>query len=158
LELARMLEVSRMKQNKNGRKNVSWLKMGLLVVMRDGTVGVVTKLSDDGWVCVDGRGWYVQKEMRLAGAVARKNYRLAKGRNGVERPWTKSEKYHLFMLGWRDGAGAHAMRKDHEDVQEYERGYQTGHEARRLAAAGACKRLRYTPSILRLAEEKELTS
>lgn len=82
----------------------------------------------------------------------RKKYRLAKGSDGKERPWMKSEKYMLFMRGWRDGAGGHAIRKDHEDIQEYERGYQTGYGARHLAAANAAKRLKYKPEILRLAK------
>jgi hypothetical protein len=82
-----------------------------------------------------------------------KKYRLAKGADGVERPWTKDEKFMLFMRGWKDGAGCHAIR--HPDIQEYERGYQTGYGARAFAADAAAKRLRYKPSILRLAEGKK---
>jgi hypothetical protein len=83
-----------------------------------------------------------------------KKYRLAKGSDGVERPWTKDEKYVLFMRGWRDGAGTHAMRKDHEDVQEYARGYQAGYDARVFAASSAAKRIKYKPRVLRLATRR----
>lgn len=83
-----------------------------------------------------------------------KKYRLAKGADGKERPWNKGERFHLFMRGWKDGAGGHVIRPDHTDIQEYERGYQTGYGARAFAAEAAAKRLRYKQSILRLSKGK----
>jgi hypothetical protein len=94
-----------------------------------------------------GLAWMLEVQM--------KKYRLAMGADGVERPWTKDEKFMLYMRGWRDGAGQRAMREEvHLTCPEYDTGYADGYEARQRASQRAAKRLKYKPSILRLAKGK----
>lgn len=72
----------------------------------------------------------------------------------------RHERYMSYMRGWFDGAGRHAIRKELEDhprddlVSEYHRGYTEGQEAGRRASAKAARRLRYKPTILRLAKHE----
>lgn len=67
----------------------------------------------------------------------------------VERDWTKKECFHLYVRGFRDGAGARTKRKDHVGLGPYDRGYTDGLKAARDAAQNEAKRLDYKPEILR---------
>ena len=58
-------------------------------------------------------------------------FRLAQGlTDPAPREWTpQHEKYMLYVRGFRDGAGTHAIRPDHEGHPSYDRGYQDGRDA-----------------------------
>lgn len=78
--------------------------------------------------------------------------RLAKGRDGVERPWTVTECYQLYARGFRDGAGTRAMRSDHVGLSVYDRGYADGCAATRAACTAYAKEIGHSASILRVAD------
>jgi hypothetical protein len=126
---------------------------GDLVTTKTGLTAKVFSVHSDGYVMRETYGVFRQEDVK----PAKKPYRLAKGADGKERPWTPEELFQLYMRGWRDGAGGHAMRKDHDDILEYEHGYSDGRIAWGVAAARACKKLKYEPSVLRLAKGKNGT-
>lgn len=70
----------------------------------------------------------------------------------------RHERYMSYMFGWYDGAGRKSMRRQYDGhpredlVSEYHRGYTEGQAAGRAAAMKAARRLRYKPTILRLAK------
>jgi hypothetical protein len=66
------------------------------------------------------------------------------------RPFSAADRYHLYLIGWRDGAGMKAIR--HHGYPDYDKGYEEGRHALSAAGAAASKRTRYKPSILRLAK------
>lgn len=61
------------------------------------------------------------------------------------------EKYMLYVRGFRDGAGVHAMRANHGGLEAYERGYADGIRARQEHVHRFCEELGYEPEILRTA-------
>jgi len=75
--------------------------------------------------------------------------------HGIKRPWTPHERYMLFARGFRDGAGTKAMRKDHEGLGAYDRGYAAGQAAAHAAVAAYAKEIGYEPTILRAAADSE---
>jgi len=78
--------------------------------------------------------------------------RKPKGPDGKEREWTPWERSQLFRRGFMDGAGCHAMRPDHKDLQDYADGYTQGYQARSRAMARHAKKVGYVPNILRLSK------
>lgn len=79
------------------------------------------------------------------------NKRLAKGIDGIERPWTPHERYMLYCRGFRDGAGIKAMSDECKGLDDYDRGYADGCKARSGAAARFAKKIGYKPTVLRTA-------
>jgi hypothetical protein len=124
------------------------LEKGMLVTTKTGLTAKVFSVHSDGYVMLETYGVFRQEDVRPA-------KRLAKGADGVERPWEKRELFMLYMRGWRDGSGQRAMREEaHLRVPEYDQGYADGYEARQRASARAAKRLKYKPEILRLVKGK----
>lgn len=68
-----------------------------------------------------------------------------------------SEKYQIYMRGWRDGAAGRGMdiiARNHETLQDfYVLGHKDGYEARAVASQTAYVKFGYQPSILRTQEE-----
>lgn len=87
----------------------------------------------------------------LAGLAGDEKWsRLAKGFDGTEREWSPSERYQLFVRGFRDGAAVHAMR--HAGLGAYDRGYAAGQQARRMATSSYANEIGYEPTILRASQ------
>jgi len=80
------------------------------------------------------------------------NKRLAKGLDGVSRPWMPRERYMLYSRGFRDGAGIKAMNAECSGLEDYDRGYADGCKARGAATTRFAKEIGYKPSILRAAQ------
>jgi hypothetical protein len=78
--------------------------------------------------------------------------RKARTSDGKEREWKPNERHWLYMRGFKDGAGAHAIRPDHKDLDDYTAGYQAGFDARIKAAKKHAKLVGFKPNILRLAK------
>ena len=73
----------------------------------------------------------------------------------VERPWRPYELFTLYMRGWTDAAATRAMRADHIDVPEYDKGYRAGKQARCAVVTRTASRFGYKPEILRLTEKAD---
>lgn len=77
----------------------------------------------------------------------------------TKRENTPSERFQIYMRGWRAGAGVKPIdpvAEGHPTLGlDYIKGYDEGIKVRREASVAAAARYGYTPSILRLAETNE---
>jgi ADP-ribose pyrophosphatase YjhB (NUDIX family) len=73
----------------------------------------------------------------------------------TQRDWTPSERYQLYLRGWKDGANIRAMDPFSQEFPPYGRGYADGRRARSAAAEEYAKEIGHIPMVLRLAGDDQ---